>query len=158
VVAAAARLPGMRLPELIGGQGRDEAERPVVYPQANCPQAWSASATVQLVQIMLGIYPFAPLRLLALVHPRLPAGIEELTLHNLLVGNARLTLQFHRREDGSAAHRVLRRRGTVLVAEAPPPDADEPAGIGDALANLAIKHAPGRAARALRIALGLIDA
>jgi hypothetical protein len=154
---AASGLPGLRLPELIGGQSRDELSFPVAYPQANCPQAWSASATIQLVQILLGIYPFAPLRLLALVRPRLPAGIDEVTLHNLHVGDARVSLHFRRRPDGSASHEVLSRSGALFVAEAPPPDATAHDGVGEALASLLVAHAPGRLARAARLALGMLD-
>jgi hypothetical protein len=129
----------------------------VAYPQANCPQAWSASATVQLVQIMLGLYPFAPLRLLVLVRPRLPAGIDELTLHHVRVGGATISLRFRRREDGSASHEVLSRRGTLVVAEAPPPDARGANGLGESIANLLMAHAPGRMARAARLAIGILD-
>jgi glycogen debranching enzyme len=157
LVEATARLPGMRLPELIGGQSRDEVPFPIAYPQANCPQAWSASATVQLVQIMLGLYPFAPLRLLALVRPRLPAGIEELTVHRLRVGDATVSLRFNRRDDGTASHEVLARRGTLLIAEAPPPDAQGARSVTDALATLLLAHAPGRLARAARLAIGMVD-
>ena len=157
MLEATARLPGLRLPELIGGQSRHELPFPVAYPQANCPQAWSASATLQLVQIALGIYPFAPLRLLALVRPRLPEGIEEVTLHGLRVGDASVSIRFRRRPDGSAAHEVLRRRGTLIVAEAPPPSADGPRDIGEAVASFATAHTPGRLARAARLALGAID-
>jgi glycogen debranching enzyme len=156
LLEAIARLPGMRLPELIGGQSRDEVAFPIAYPQANCPQAWSASATVQLVQVMLGLYPFAPLRLLALVRPRLPAGIEEVTLHRLRVGDAVVSLRFRRRDDGSASHEVLARRGTLIVAEAPPPDAPG-ANLGESLATLLMTHAPGRVARAARLAIGILD-
>jgi hypothetical protein len=147
----------MRLPELIGGQSRDEVAFPIAYPQANCPQAWSASATVQLVQIMLGLYPFAPLRLLALVRPRLPAGIDEVTLHRLRVGDATVSLRFRRRDDGSASHEVLSRRGTLVVTEAPPPDSAG-ANMGEALATWLMGHAPGRLARAARLAIGVVDA
>jgi glycogen debranching enzyme len=157
LLEAAALLPGMRLPELIGGQSRDELAFPVAYPQANCPQAWSASATVQLVQVMLGIYPFAPLRLLALVRPRLPAGIEEVTLHRLRVGDATVTLRFRRNEDGSASHEVLSRRGTLVVAEAPPPDAARAMDLGESIGSLLLEHAPGRLARAARLAIGMLD-
>jgi glycogen debranching enzyme len=157
LIEAAARLPGMRLPELIGGQGRDEIAFPIAYPQANCPQAWSASATVQLVQVMLGLYPLAPLRLLALVRPRLPAGIEELTLQRLRVGDATVSLRFRRREDGGASHEVLSRRGTLLVAEAPPPDAPGARSVTDSIATLLVTHAPGRLARAARLAIGMVD-
>jgi glycogen debranching enzyme len=156
LLEATAGLPGLRLPELIGGQSRAEVPFPIAYPQANCPQAWSASATIQLVQIMLGIYPFAPLRLLAFVRPRLPAGIEEITLNNLAVGDATVSLRFRRRPDGTASHEVLRRRGTLVVAEAPPPDAEE-TDLGESVALLAARHAPGRLARAARLALGMID-
>lgn len=157
LLAAAAELPGTRLPELVGGQSSAEVAIPIAYPEANCPQAWSASATLQLVQIMLGIYPFAPLRLLALVRPRLPAGVEEVTLHNLRVGVARVSLRFRRRSDGSASHEVLSRRGTLVVAEAPPPDVVDHAGPREAIAALALSHAPGRLAHAARLALGMID-
>ena len=157
LLEATARLPGMRLPELIGGQSRDEVPFPIAYPQANCPQAWSASATVQLAQIMLGLYPFAPLRLLALVRPRLPAGIEDVTLHHLRVGDATVSLRFRRRPDGSASHEVLSRRGTLIVAEAPPPDAPDAKDLGESLASVLMAHAPGRMARAARLAIGMID-
>ena len=157
LLEATARLPGMRLPELIGGQSRDEVAFPIAYPQANCPQAWSASATVQLVQIMLGLYPFAPLRLLALVRPRLPAGIDEVTLHRLRVGDATVSLRFRRRDDGSASHEVLSRRGTLVVTEAPPPDSAG-ANMGEALATWLMGHAPGRLARTARLAIGVVDA
>jgi glycogen debranching enzyme len=157
LLEAAARLPGMRLPELIGGQSRAELAFPIAYPQANCPQAWSASATVQLAQVMLGLYPFAPLRLLALVRPRLPVGIEEVTLHNLRVGDATVALRFRRNPDGTASHQVLARRGTLVVAEAPPPDARNATGLGESLGALIVEHAPGRLARAGRIAIGMLD-
>lgn len=150
-------LPGMRLPELLGGQSSTDLPWPVAYPEANCPQAWSASATLQLVQIMLGLYPFAPLRLLALVRPRLPAGVDELTLHDLQVGAARLSVRFRRRADGSASHEVLSRRGTLVVTEVPPPDLAQCSWPGEAVAALVLPHAPGRLARAARLALGMID-
>ena len=156
LLEAIARLPGMRLPEAHRRSVPRRGRLPDAYPQANCPQAWSASATVQLVQIMLGLYPFAPLRLLALVRPRLPAGIEEVTLHRLRVGDAVVSLRFRRRDDGSASHEVLARRGTLIVAEAPPPDAPG-ATLGESLTTLLMSHAPGRMAQAGRLAIGVLD-
>jgi glycogen debranching enzyme len=157
LLEAARGLPGMRLPELIGGQSRDDLPYPAAYPDANCPQAWSASATIQLVQIMLGIYPFAPLAILALVRPRLPEGIDEVTVHDLRVGHARVSLRFRRRDDGSAAHEVLSRSGTLVVVEAPPPRPATSTSLGETIARAAFEHAPGRLARAARLALGLLD-
>jgi glycogen debranching enzyme len=154
---AAALLPEFRLPELIGGQSRTEMELPVAYPQANAPQAWSASATIQLLQIMLGLYPFAPMRVLTLVRPRLPRGVDSLTLRRVRVGDASVSLRFTRREDGSADHEVIARRGKLLVVAAPPPDAADKRDIREIVAAAALAHAPGKLARAGRIALGIVD-
>lgn len=156
LLEAAALLPGTRLPELIGGQARADVPFPIAYPQANCPQAWSASATVQLVQIMLGMYPFAPLGMLALVRPRLPSGIGELTVHHLRVGDASISIRFRREADGHASHEVISRRGRLLVMEAPPPDgpAQSP---WESLASALLANAPGRMARVVRLAVGMID-
>lgn len=154
--AAAGRFQGLRLPELLGGDPADEAAIPTIYPASNSPQAWSASATIQLIQILLGLYPFAPAHLLFLVRPRLPAWIGGLELHRLRVGDATVSLRFRRREDGRAEHEVLERDGPLHILEAPPPDdvAPEEAGWLDALKGWILAHLPGRTARALRIALG----
>ena len=117
---AAFACPAGRLPEALSGHDRGTLARPVIYPDANDPQAWSSSAVVQLVQIMLGIYPFAPLGLVALVRPRLPAWLPELTLADLRVGRARLTLRFRRAPDGSAHHEIVERRGRVVVVPVGP--------------------------------------
>jgi glycogen debranching enzyme len=155
LIAAAGEFRDGRLPEVLSGLGRDETLVPIPYPDSNCPQAWTASATIQLVQILLGLYPFAPLDLLALVRPRLPAGIDAVTIRRMRVGQATISLRFERRDDGSANHEILEQDGRLLVVEAPPPQ--DVAG-GSALESIkawAIEHAPGRQARALRIALGL---
>src|SRR5205085_2090650 len=63
-----------RLPEVIGGHARDGGHpHPGIYPDANSPQAWSASAVVLLVHAMLGLTPVAPRELL-IVDPDLPAA------------------------------------------------------------------------------------
>jgi glycogen debranching enzyme len=155
LIAAASMFRNLRLPEVLSGLGRDETPVPIPYPDSNCPQAWTASATIQCVQILLGLYPFAPLNLLALVRPRLPAGVDTVTIRRMRVGEATISLRFERRDDGSASHEVLEQDGRLLVVEAPPPQ--DVAG-GSALESIkawAIAHAPGRQARALRIALGL---
>jgi glycogen debranching enzyme len=154
---AAALLPGNRLPELIGGQSRTETAFPIVYPDANAPQAWSATATLQLFQISLGLYPFAALKTLALVRPRLPEGFDELTLRDMRVGRARVSIRFRRRPDGSASHEVIERHGAIVVVEAPPPEIAHPRSLREAVSATVLAHAPGRLARAGRIALGMID-
>jgi glycogen debranching enzyme len=153
--AVAQATPAGRLPEALSGFARDDIPIPVPYPAANIPQAWSASALVQLVQIMLGLYPFAPLRLLAVIRPRLPAWAPEVTLTGLRVGRAVVDLRFVRRSDGTAAWHVVRQRGSLLVVGAGPPD-DRATGWIERLEATAIERSPGRLANALRIAFGRI--
>jgi glycogen debranching enzyme len=104
-----------RLPELFGGHPRDAQHPfPAIYPNASAPQAWSASSVFMLLQALLGLYPYAPLRILA-IDPHLPEWLPEITLRDLRVGEARVTIHFQRRRDGSTAHRVLAREGTLRV-------------------------------------------
>lgn len=55
-----------RLPELYGGDDRDALGRPVPYPAACRPQAWSAASAVLLLQAAVGLYPDVPSGLVAL--------------------------------------------------------------------------------------------
>jgi glycogen debranching enzyme len=155
--AAAAHFEAYRLPELLGGHRRVRAEPPTIYPGSNSPQAWSASAVIQFAQVLLGLYPFAPAHLLALVRPRLPAWLDAIELRGLRVGKAVVSLRFTRRRDGSAAHEVTSRQGDLHVVEVSPPLdlLPEREGVTDHLKAWALRHAPGSTARALRIALGL---
>jgi glycogen debranching enzyme len=154
---AAAHFQSFRLPEAIGGHGREETPIPTVYPRSNSPQAWSASAFVQLVQTLLGIYPFAPARVLALVRPKLPEWLPAVTVRNIRVGDARLSIRFERARNGSTAFDVIERHGLISVVEMPPPQ-DVNAGAqtwDEAVRAWLVERAPGRLALALRLALGL---
>jgi glycogen debranching enzyme len=153
---AAGRFHQLRLPEALGGHGRDETPVPTIYPRSNSPQAWSASAVVLLVQAMLGLYPFAPARTLALVRPRLPRWLDAVTLRRIRVGDATVSLRFERASDGTTRHEVIEREGHLLVVEAPPPDDVETGreSWSDRLARWGLEHAPGRLAKAARIAMG----
>jgi glycogen debranching enzyme len=157
--AAAAAFQGCRLPEALGGHRRTAGSLPTIYPGSNSPQAWSASAMIQLVQTMLGLYPFAATRLLALVRPRLPAWLDSLTLRNVRVADATVALRFERGADGVTRWDVVERDGLLVVLEVPPPD--DVSGGADAwqaqLAMWFLEHAPGRLARAARLALGQLD-
>ncbi|WP_433414185.1 amylo-alpha-1,6-glucosidase [Microtetraspora malaysiensis] len=51
---------GYRLPELYGGDARDDVGRPLPYPAACRPQAWSAAAAVTIVHAATGLYPDVP--------------------------------------------------------------------------------------------------
>jgi glycogen debranching enzyme len=118
---AAALFDHYRLPELFSGHQRDRDHPfPALYPQANSPQAWSASAVFCFVQAMLGLYPYAPLNLL-LVDPQLPEWLPDITLHNLRVGSATATVRFYLKGDGSSSYEVKDKRGALHVIRQPSP-------------------------------------
>ena len=97
---------------------------PAHYPNANSPQAWSASTTWCLLQSMLGLYPYAPLNLL-LLDPHLPTWLPDVIVRNLHVGAAVVDLRFHRTKSGDSDYEVLDKRGPLHVVRQPkPPVAD----------------------------------
>ncbi len=157
--AAVAHCRDLRLPEALTGHDRSVVPTPLPYPGSQSPQAWSSSAVVLALQVMLGLYPFAPARVLGLVRPRLPAWLPTVTLHGLRIGAATVTIRFDREADGGASHTILEQDGTLFVVEVPPPDAVAGSdGVGSRLLGRLLELAPGRTATALRIALGDDDA
>jgi glycogen debranching enzyme len=153
---AAAHFRNFRLPEAIGGLGPRESPVPSVYPKSNSPQAWSASAMVQLVQALLGLYPFAPAQLLAVVRPHLPEWLPVVTVRHLRIGDATVSIRFERDRDGSTSFEVIEKNGTLFVMEAPPPQDINRRGetFIEATKVWLLDRAPGRLATALRLALG----
>jgi glycogen debranching enzyme len=132
-----------RLPECFTGHPRDTQHPfPAVYPNANSPQAWSASATFNLLQALLGLYPYAPLRLLV-VDPHLPDWLPEITLANLWVGDAVVTIRFFRRRNGTSDYRVLSHRGRLHVVRQPSPWSLT-AGPAERLVDVLTSLLPGR--------------
>ena len=109
-----------RLPECFSGHPRDaEHPFPALYPKTNWPQAWSASSLFTIMQAMLGVYPFAPMKML-LLDPELPEWLPEITLKNLHVGKAVVSIRFYRK--GKRTHfDVLDKRGTLHVLRQPSP-------------------------------------
>lgn len=110
-----------RLPEVLAGHQRDARHPfPALYPKANWPQAWSASTTICAMQAMLSLYPYAPLHLL-FVDPHLPEWLPEITLENLRVGQAHVSIRFFRTDDGSTDYRVQDLQGKLHVVRQPSP-------------------------------------
>jgi glycogen debranching enzyme len=109
-----------RLPECFSGHQRDaEHPFPALYPKANWPQAWSSSCLFSILQAMLGLYPFAPTKLL-LLDPHLPDWLPQITLRNLHVGKSISSIRFYRK--GNRTHfDVLEKRGTLHVLRQPSP-------------------------------------
>ncbi len=112
---AASYFVSYRLPELYAGIERRPDTFPVLYPQANVPQAWAAGSVFHLLQAMLGIRADAPKGRLY-VDPELPLWLPEITLHGLAVGRARVDLRFWRDGDRSRWTAEIR-EGTISVQE-----------------------------------------
>src|SRR6185295_12297796 len=86
---AASYFVSYRLPELYAGIERRPGTFPVLYPQANVPQAWAAGSVFHLLQAILGIRADAPAGRLY-VAPELPRWLPDISLHGLRVGRARV--------------------------------------------------------------------
>ena len=74
-----------RLPELYAGDGRDGAPRPVPYPAACRPQAWSAAAAVTVLQALLGLDADVPAGRV-LLRPVRPQPTGALAVAGLVAG------------------------------------------------------------------------
>jgi glycogen debranching enzyme len=94
----------MSLPELFCGFERRAGEPPIPYPVACLPQAWASGAVAMLLQACLGIEIDGWRGEIHVVRPRLPVGIDRLTVRHLLVGDRRLDLTFQRIGNRVAAY------------------------------------------------------
>ncbi|HEX5597673.1 MAG TPA: glycogen debranching N-terminal domain-containing protein [Micromonosporaceae bacterium] len=81
---AAAEAFDYRLPELFSGDDRTALGRPVPYPAACRPQAWSAAAAVTLLSAAAGVYPDVPAGRVHL-RPLSPLPFGALTVRQLRV-------------------------------------------------------------------------
>jgi hypothetical protein len=69
---------------------------------------------------MLGLQPFAPLQML-FVDPHLPAWLPEITISNLRIADAMVTIRYFRKSDGGSDYEVLEKRGSLHVFRQPSP-------------------------------------
>lgn len=91
-LAASAFFANGQLPELWGGVDRADTSWPVLYAEANVPQAWAAGSVPMLLRTILGLEPDAERHRL-LVQPTLPDWLDELTLHGLRFGDGTVDLK-----------------------------------------------------------------
>jgi glycogen debranching enzyme len=100
-----------RLPELFCGfHRRPETSGPTLYPVACSPQAWAAGSVYMLVQACLGLTIDANAKCIHFRDPVLPAGVGEIQVQRLRVGEAqvdftarrlegRVRIEIHRKPD-----------------------------------------------------------
>ncbi|MGH9484502.1 MAG: glycogen debranching N-terminal domain-containing protein [Terriglobales bacterium] len=120
-MSIAERFQFVRFPEVICGHARSEAQPfPPVYPKSCSPQAWSAGAPVIFLQMLLGIYPYAPMGTLFL-DPQLPEWLPRCKLEQMRVGDACVDIDFERTEKGESRFQVHEREGHLRVIRQPSP-------------------------------------
>jgi hypothetical protein len=71
-----------------------------------------------MVQSLLGLVPYAPLRLL-LVDPVLPPWLPEVTVKRLRIGTATVALRFYRDTAGDSHYEVLEQDGALRIVRQP---------------------------------------
>ena len=96
-----------RLPELFCGFERRRRQGPTSYPVACSPQAWAAATPFALVAAALGCVIDPDASTLQFNRPVLPKFLDDLTIRNIAIGDARV--------DGDVTTAVLRRDGDVVV-------------------------------------------
>jgi glycogen debranching enzyme len=104
----------MGLPELFCGFHRRPGEAPIAYPVASLPQAWSAGSVFMLLQACLGLSIDGWKREILIDQPKLPIGIEEFTLRNLMIGSDRIDIAFQR--DGNRVVALPKRAGADSIS------------------------------------------
>ncbi len=113
--AACATMDLNRLPELFCGFPRRLGQKPTAYPVACAPQAWAAATLPALVQACLGLSFHPAVRTIRFDAPVLPPFLHEMTLHNLSLRGALLSMTI-RRSGESVSLAVLERSGDVQVS------------------------------------------
>ena len=71
------------------------------YPTTCSPQAWAAGTSIAFLQAMLGLYPDAPRKEIAL-SPFLPEGMNELKAERIAIGNGHLSVSVTRDAGGAS--------------------------------------------------------
>jgi glycogen debranching enzyme len=88
----------MRMPELLCGFDRATHEPPIAYPVACMPQAWAAGSVFMMLQACTGVTVDGPGRTIRISSPRLPAGVDHLSIDGLRLGEACVDLIVQRLE------------------------------------------------------------
>ena len=114
IYAAASEMDLRRLPELFCGFHRRPGQGPTSYPVACTPQAWAAATIPAFVQASLGLSFDPAARAVRFDRPDLPAFMDCLTLRNLSLGKAWVSVLISR-TPGEVSVSVLEREGDIHV-------------------------------------------
>ena len=112
--AACCTMNMRRLPELFCGFGRRLGQLPTPYPVACSPQAWAAATLPALVRACLGLSFQPATKTVRLDRPMMPHFLNELTLRNLLLNDAMVSLTI-RRSHEQVSVETIDRRGDIQV-------------------------------------------
>jgi len=115
ILDAAAAFGG-RLPELFCGFDRAEYAAPVPFPTSCSPQAWAAAAPLLLMRSLFRLEPSVSMGEVR-VAPILPERYLPLSLSNIVIGGARVSL----RVDATGVDVVGLPDGVQLITEARTP-------------------------------------
>src|SRR5271166_6797996 len=77
------------------------------------PEAWSASAIIQICHMLTGAFALAQLRAL-IIDPALPDWMAEATIRDLRAGQDCVSIALHRESDGQTRHEILSGRSDCL--------------------------------------------
>lgn len=106
----------LRLPELFCGFARHGAsEAPVGYPVACMPQAWASGAPFMMLQACLGVSVHHKTGV-RIDQPRMPPGVDEIVIRDLVVADRKVTLTFQRVGAGVVVYSDQHLGGSVPVA------------------------------------------
>ncbi len=114
IYAASSEMDLLRLPELFCGFHRRPGQGPTSYPVACTPQAWAAATIPAFVQASLGLSFDPGARAVRLVRPDLPSFVDCLTVRNLSLGKAWVSIQV-KRTPGEVSVNVVEREGDIHV-------------------------------------------
>jgi glycogen debranching enzyme len=112
--AASAAMDLRRLPELFCGFHRRPGQGPTAYPVACAPQAWAAATIPAFVLACLGLSFDPAAHTIRFNRPYLPAFLDRLTLRNLSMGDARISVLISRTL-GEVSVSVIKREGDIQV-------------------------------------------
>jgi glycogen debranching enzyme len=106
-----------RMPELVCGFAREADAPPIAYPSACMPQAWAAGAPFMMLGAALGLRIDAVRREVRLVRPRLPEGVERISLERLDIAESSLDIEIRRLGDRTAVTATPGGSVSVVVEE-----------------------------------------